>query len=474
MARPALVAKAGAPSPRPVRPALGRPEFAQPPNWVSLSDRAGGFDEVVGGTSEETDIPASAPALIRDWDLLQSELIPRLLEVDGVPRAWSIGSIEDAVTLAVAFEHAQAQEPASESMELYVTEGVSSVQETGFSLADLRCVPSESKSMFVRRERRWVADPDIAGQVVLSEPSAPVDLVTMRSDGEESPLVDEALDQLRRGGQLLVICPEGSSVSVPAGTETVAAAPFGRILRKCGTTRSRPKRSTRHTNRVRPETLAHKRAQDDLVDTHMQLARSLARRFVHHGEPADDLEQVALLALVKAAKRFDPGRNTRFATYATSSILGELKRHFRDKTWMLRVPRPLQELYLSVKQARDDLSHTLKESPTVAQIATHLGVTEEAVLEAMGAGDNFWPASLDGRTRDEPGTDVPVIDTSIDQSIDRIQVQQLLPSLDHRERVVLRRVYFDSLTQREVAAELGVSQMQVSRLLARAVAKLQD
>lgn len=420
-------------------------------------------------------MPTSAPALIREWDLLQAEVIPHLLNVGGTPRAWSIGSIDDAVALAVAFEHAHADEASSESMELFASEAPARGGEAGFSLADLRCVPSESKSLFVRHERRWVADEDIASQVVLSEPSEPVDLVTLRpGHGDGLPRLDDAVDQLRSGGRLLLIGSDGSDTSLPPGVEPVTAAPVGRILRKCRSTRSRPNRGSRPQVRDQAETLAQKRAQEELVQNHIRLARSLARRFVHHGEPADDLEQVALLALVKAAKRFDPERNTRFATYATSSILGELKRHFRDKTWMLRVPRPVQELYLSVKQARDELSHTLMTSPTVGQIASHLGVSEECVLEAMGAGDNFWPASLDGRTRDEPGTDVPVIDSSIEQSIERLQVQQLLPTLEDRERLVLRRVYFDNLTQREVAAELGVSQMQVSRLLARAVAKLQS
>lgn len=416
----------------------------------------------------------SAPALIREWDLLQTEVIPPLLEVGDAPRAWSIGSIDDAVAVAVAFEHAQGSDPGAGSMQLFASEGSAGSGEAGFSLADLRCVPSESQSLFVRHDRRWVADSDIASQVVLSEPSDPVDLVTLRPGHDGPRRLDDAVDQLRSGGHLLLIGSDVSEATLPSGVETVTAAPVGRILRKCRSNRTRPKRGPRRQVRDEAETLAQKRAEEELVHNHIRLARSLARRFVHHGEPADDLEQVALLALVKAAKRFDPERNTRFATYATSSILGELKRHFRDKTWMLRVPRPVQELYLSVKQARDELSHTLMSSPTVGQIASHLGVNEESVLEAMGAGDNFWPASLDGRTRDEPGIDVPVIDGSIEQSIERLQLQRLLPSLEDRERLVLKRVYFDDLTQREVAAELGVSQMQVSRLLARAVAKLQS
>ena len=134
--------------------------------------------------------------------------------------------------------------------------------------------------------------------------------------------------------------------------------------------------------------------------------------------------------------------------------------------------RPVQELYLEVKQARDDLTHSLGATPSVAQIAEHLGSTQAAVLEAIEAGGSFWPASLEGRTRDDPAIEVPMVDTGLDRSLDRLDLQRLMPGLDSREQMVLRRIYFDDLTQREVAEELGVSQMQVSRLLARSLAKL--
>ena len=129
------------------------------------------------------------------------------------------------------------------------------------------------------------------------------------------------------------------------------------------------------------------------------MARALAHRFLHRGEPADELEQVALLALVKASRRFDPTRNNTFATYATVSILGELKRHFRDKTWMLRVPRSTQELYLAIKEAREELGHELGRTPTAGQIAARLEVGEDAVLEALEAGGTYWTTSLDVRRR---------------------------------------------------------------------------
>jgi RNA polymerase sigma-B factor len=341
----------------------------------------------------------------------------------------------------------------AEAIELYAAPA-RPAREVGFALADLRCVPLES----------------------LGDPVDAVDLVTLRhsaADGDRS--LDAALDQLATGGQLLLIGPSEVPLRLSDIIEPVEVTPAGRVYRKRSTSLSRPCTKARSRNGDVPaETLARHRAQEELVNDHLRLARSLARRFAHHGEPADDLEQVAMVALIKAAKRFDPSRETLFATYATSSILGELKRHFRDKTWMLRVPRSVQELYLSVKQARNELTNSLGASPTVRQIADFLETTEAAVLDAMGAGDNFWPASLDKRTGDEPPTEVPVVDLSLDQSLDRLQVQRRLPELDESEHLVLKRIYFDSFSQREVAAELGVSQMQVSRILARALSKLRS
>jgi RNA polymerase sigma-B factor len=224
-----------------------------------------------------------------------------------------------------------------------------------------------------------------------------------------------------------------------------------------------------------PDSLTRRQMQHDLVTQHVRLARALAHRFLRRGEPADELEQVAFLALVKASYRFDPGHNTTFATYATVSILGELKRHFRDKTWMLRVPRSTQELYLSIKEAREELGHQLGSPPTVAQIASHLEVSEEAILEAMEAGGSYWTASLDVRGPDgERSIDIPVTDGALDQALDRQRLRVLLPRLEEREQLILKRLYFDGYTQERVANELGASQMQVSRLLARTMGKLRE
>ena len=418
-------------------------------------------------------VSTSAPSLLSDWDLLQSDVIPALIEGgDDSSAAWSIGSIDDAVALGVAFQHAQPSRRC-DALDLYSSGANPGVRESGFALAELKYVPDVSRSScMVRHDRRWVADERLAEHVFLSDPDDYVDLVTVRPAMAEADTdLRRAVEQLRLGGQLLLVAPD-SAPSVPAGLEEVRSNGSGRVYRKCSPTKGRGRMATRCKVAERVDTLARRRAQDELVDKHLRLACSLARRFAHHGEPAEDLEQVAMMALLKAAKRFDPDRNIRFATYATSSILGELKRHFRDKTWMLRVPRPVQELYLMVKETRYELTHELGQVPTTQQIAARLAVSEAAVLDAMRAGDNFWPASLDGRSGEDSPTELPVIDESFDQCLDRLHVQRSLPSLDKREQTVLKRVYFDGSTQREVAAELGISQMQVSRLVAQAVAKL--
>lgn len=214
---------------------------------------------------------------------------------------------------------------------------------------------------------------------------------------------------------------------------------------------------------------------DDLVLSYMALARSLARRFSHRPDEREDLEQVAMAALVAAARRFDPSRQVAFSTFATVSIVGELKRHFRDKAWGMRVPRSLQERHLAVRDASEQLSQTLGASPSVAQVADHLGVSQEQVLEAMEAGSNFWPASL-GRPR--PGDeDGPVLEPVIDDDSyeRRLELRALideLPNLSEEETAVIAGLYFRNESQRQVARDLGVSQMQVSRLHSATIRRL--
>jgi RNA polymerase sigma-B factor len=338
----------------------------------------------------------------------------------------------------------------------------------GFALSDIGSVPAECLSQwFSRKGRRCKATEKVTGNVIMGPPDTQVDLVTVRPANGSSEIPHRAIDQLREGGQLLLAVP---AAETPPALEAVDSSRrlFRKIRHRSSGTRQRAVAPP-----VEVENLALRQLRSDLIMTHDRLARSLARRFSHRGEPAEDLEQVALLALVKAARRFDPGRNVAFATYATASILGELKRHFRDKGWGLRVPRSIQELYLRVQQAREELEHRLGTCPNVSDIATHLGVADEDVLHAMEAGSAYWTASLDAPSPDgEPSTEVGVEDRSFDKALDRQRLQEVLPRLEWRERVILKRLYFDGLTQDKVAAEIGISQMQVSRVLARTLAKL--
>lgn len=419
-------------------------------------------------------MPLVSSPLLREWDLLQKRAVPPLLEVDPgerQPAVWSVGSVADAVAVAAAYRHARRQ--GSGQLKAFASSVTRDLSPVTFSLSDIRCVPVRTRAVtFERHQHRWVPGAEISESVFLAEPGHPVDLVTLRPEAGDD-MLEKAIETLRDGGHLLLLEP------VPALGENAALRSLDRnrrVFRKC--TRS-TKSARRHGAAAGGSagdpatTLARHQAQSDLVAGHARLARSLARRFSHHGEAREDLEQVALLALVKAARRYDPSRETSFSTYATASILGEIKRHFRDRTWMMRVPRGVQESYLAVKEARESLTHELSCSPTIPQIAERLGRSEETVLEAMEAGENYWPESLDvGVFEGDAGRDVPVVDGGYDLTLEREQFTALLPRLAPRERLILKRLYFDGLTQRQVAEEIGVSQMQVSRLLSRTVEKL--
>jgi RNA polymerase sigma-B factor len=415
--------------------------------------------------------------LWREWDLLQREVMPSLLEVEEghrPPRVWSVGSLADAVAVTVAFRHASRGDRSGSPMQAYASDPTpGDLSPVGFKLSEIRCVPAASRSAsFHRQDYKWIPDHAIAEQIVLSQPSDPVDLVTVRAEDALTPhRAGLVLEQLREGGRVLLI--DGPLFAIDdRHLQPIGAG--GRLFRKCSKSR-RPSPGPGDPVEDGGETLAQRQRQADLVARHLRLARSLARRFAHHGEAKEDLEQVALLALVKAAKRFDPDREASFSTYATASILGEIKRHFRDKTWMLRVPRSVQERYLSIKDTRELLTHELGAAPTVDQIATHLGLSRQVVVEAMEAGENYWPESLDVGVFDgEPTREIPVIDPHFDRALDRHQLHGLLPSLDCRERLILKRLYLDGWTQRRVAEEIGVSQMQISRLLVRTIENLRS
>jgi RNA polymerase sigma-B factor len=211
-----------------------------------------------------------------------------------------------------------------------------------------------------------------------------------------------------------------------------------------------------------------------LVLVHQSLALYFAQRFAHRGEPMDDLEQVATMALLKAIDRFDPTRDIKFATYAARVVTGELKRHFRDRTWAMRVPRSLQELHLRVKNASEFLRGDLGRSPTVQELVEYIGVSEERVLEAMEAGDAYRLTSLDAPL---PGSDESLIQVGGDDPAmaafeQRQLLEPLLARLEERDQIIVRLYYVHNLSQAEIGARLGLSQVHVSRRLAKILDRL--
>lgn len=209
------------------------------------------------------------------------------------------------------------------------------------------------------------------------------------------------------------------------------------------------------------------------------LARGLAYRYRERGEPVEDLIQVAYLGLVLAVRRFSPDKGARFSTFATPTILGELRRYFRDQTWAIRPPRRLQEEIPQVRQATSDLEQELGRKPTAAMIADQLGMTAEQVREAQLAGASYRLSSLEGVTPDgsPPSAARPIAGEQvceIDELTTRMAVATLLSTLPERDAEIIRMRFYDRLSQQQIADRIGVSQMQVSRLLARILRQLRE
>jgi len=221
------------------------------------------------------------------------------------------------------------------------------------------------------------------------------------------------------------------------------------------------------------------RLRDQLVEMHLPLVEYLARRFRNRGEWLDDLVQVATIGLIKSIDRFDLERGVEFSTYATPTIVGEIKRHFRDKGWAVRVPRRLQELKLSLTKAISELAQKEGRAPTVAELAAHLQMTEEEVLEGLESANAYSTVSLDAP--DSGDEDAPAVADSlgmIDESLEGVEYREslkpLLEKLPPREKKILLLRFFGNMTQSQIATELGISQMHVSRLLARTLAQLRE
>src|ERR687885_1037421 len=221
-------------------------------------------------------------------------------------------------------------------------------------------------------------------------------------------------------------------------------------------------------------------ARRELVERFLPFARDLALRYAYTDESVDDLVQVACLGLLKAIDRFEPSRGTKFTSYAAPTILGELKRHFRDKGWSLHVPRDLQERTLAVSRATEQLSKELSRSPKVREVAAHMGCSVEQVLEAQEAAASYEAASLDApaaRDDDESASLVDLLgdeDSSYELVEDRQAISSTWAELPEVERQVLELRFMHDLTQREIGERIGYSQMHVSRLLRRALTRLEN
>ncbi|MFD7080300.1 RNA polymerase sigma factor SigF [Streptomyces sp. NPDC059918] len=215
-----------------------------------------------------------------------------------------------------------------------------------------------------------------------------------------------------------------------------------------------------------------------LVRMHLPLVEHLARRFRNRGEPLDDLTQVATIGLIKSVDRFDPDRGVEFSTYATPTVVGEIKRHFRDKGWAVRVPRRLQELRLSLTTATAELSQQHGRSPTVHELAERLGISEEEVLEGLESANAYSTLSLDVPDTDDESPAVADTLGAEDEALEGVEYREslkpLLEGLPPREKRILLLRFFGNMTQSQIAQEVGISQMHVSRLLARTLAQLRE
>jgi RNA polymerase sigma-B factor len=216
---------------------------------------------------------------------------------------------------------------------------------------------------------------------------------------------------------------------------------------------------------------------EQAVRRHLPLARSLAHRYWHSGEPIDDLEQVACVGLLNAIDRFDPDLGTRFSTFAVPTILGELRQHFRDHTWALRPPRRLQELSVRIEHARDDLVSSLGRQPTIDELAERLCAPQELVLQALEIAVARHTIPLDAPRQDGEGPDERRSGRDEDgyaRAEDRAELVSLLRALSPQDAEIVLLRFHDELTQDAIARRVGVSQMHVSRVLRRSLVRMRE
>src|SRR6266581_4737227 len=221
-------------------------------------------------------------------------------------------------------------------------------------------------------------------------------------------------------------------------------------------------------------------AREQLIEAHMSLVRSLARRYSYRGEQLEDLVQIGAIGLIKAIDRFDVNRGVELTTYATPNIIGEIKRHFRDRGWAVRVPRGLQELNVQLSKLVEQLTVQLSRSPTILELAKAAGVEEEDVLEALESGRAYSSLSLSTGGGSEDGEDLDPLESlgeiehQYEVSEDRAVLAPGFRVLDERERAILHLRFFEGLTQSQIAQQVGISQMHVSRLIRRALEKIRE
>jgi len=221
-------------------------------------------------------------------------------------------------------------------------------------------------------------------------------------------------------------------------------------------------------------------AREELIERYMSLVRSLARRYAYRGELYEDLVQIGAIGLIKAIDRFDLSRGVELTTYATPNIIGEIKRHFRDKGWSVRVPRGLQELNVKLSRLIEQLTVQNGRSPTIPELAKAAGVEEEEVLEALESGRAYSSLSLSSGGTQEDGEELDPLESigseehQYEVSEDRAVLAPGFRVLDARERAILHLRFFEGLTQSQIAQQVGISQMHVSRLIRRALEKIRE
>jgi RNA polymerase sigma-B factor len=223
----------------------------------------------------------------------------------------------------------------------------------------------------------------------------------------------------------------------------------------------------------------HAQVRESLVHLNIGLVEHLARRFRGRGEPFEDLVQVGTIGLLKAIDRFDPARGVDFSSFAAPTVLGEIKRYFRDKGWAIRVPRHLQELRLSLATATQDLTHELHRSPKVSELAERLGITEDDVIQGLESTQAYSTQTLDPLI--DPESEAPSLvhvlgteDPEIEGVENRESLKPLVQALPEREKRLLEMRFYQGMTQSQIATELGISQMHVSRLLSRTLGQLRE